>query len=100
MTIVTKIVWSFIIVEGCLRCPSQTWLIYEECFFFLLQPLRILMGRKKQLNPMEAYRRKQKKLQLAKNKKKRQEAKEAALKKRDPEWIMAEIQKLNSRGML
>ena len=57
------------------------------------------MGRKKDLNPMEAYRRKQKKLLIAKNKKKRMEAKENALKKRDSEWIMNEIHKLNRRGM-
>ena len=57
------------------------------------------MGRKKNLNPMDAYRRKQKKAQIAKNKKKRSEAKDKALKKRDAEWIMAEIQKLNRRGM-
>ena len=57
------------------------------------------MGRKKELNPMEAYRRKQKKAQIAKNKKKRAEAKEKALNKRKPDWIMDEIQKLNRRGM-
>lgn len=57
------------------------------------------MGRKKELNPMEAYRRKQKKAQIAKNKKKRAEAKEKALNKRAPDWIMSEIHKLNRRGM-
>ena len=57
------------------------------------------MGRKKNLNPMDAYRRKQKKAQIAKNKKKRSEAKEKALKHRSAEWIMAEIQKLNRRGI-
>eukprot|EP01083_Nonionella_stella_P318063 1160727_1 len=55
------------------------------------------MGRKKALNPMEAYRRKQKKTQIAKNKKKRAEAKDKALLRRDADWIMAEIQKLNRR---
>lgn len=58
------------------------------------------MGRKKELNPMEAYRRKQKKAQIAKNKKKRAEAKEKALNKRKPDWIMNEIQKLNRRGII
>ena len=33
------------------------------------------------------------------NKKKRAESKDKAIQKRDAEWIMAEIQKLNRRGI-
>lgn len=55
------------------------------------------MGKKNKgsFNPVDAHRRKIKKQQQLKNKKKRLEARDEALSKRDPSWLMNEINKIN-----
>ena len=57
------------------------------------------MGRKKPINPVEQYRKKQKKIQIQKNKKKKLETRDKILKRKPSTWIQNEIRKISRQGM-